>query len=119
MAGAEKETFSFEGKSLESGMWVGKEYWVSHFNFDDRVSSGLHFPPEVIFHDVTLRDGEQTPGVVLRKAEKVEIAKKLDEVGVHRIEAGLPVISKEDFEAVREIAHLGLKSKVIAFSRLV
>ena len=119
MAGAEKERFSFEGKSLESGMWVGKDYWVSHFNFDDRVSSGLHFPPEVIFHDVTLRDGEQTPGVVLRKAEKVEIAKKLDEVGVHRIEAGLPVVSKEYFEAVREIAHLGLKSKVIAFSRLV
>ncbi len=105
--------------NLESGKWVGKDYWVSQYNFDEDVASKFHFPPEVMFHDVTLRDGEQTPGVVLRKGEKVEIAKKLDEVGVHRIEAGMPVISQEDFDAVKEIAHLGLKSKVFAFSRLV
>jgi len=49
----------------------------------------------------------------------VEIAKKLDAVGVHRIEAGMPVVSQKDFDAVKEIAHLALKSKVFAFSRLV
>src|SRR5579863_1104405 len=106
-------------KKLESGPWVGKEYWTSHFNFDPSVVSQFDFPKEVIFHDVTLRDGEQTPGVVLRTQEKVEIAKKLDEVHVHRIEAGMPVVSSEDFEAVKQIAHLGLQSKVLAFSRLV
>lgn len=111
--------FSFEGKDLQSGAWVGKDYWVSHFNFDSEVSSKFHFPQRVVFHDVTLRDGEQTPGIVLGKSEKVEIAKKLDELGVHRIEAGMPVVSQEDFAAVKEIAHLGLKSEVIAFSRLV
>ena len=103
----------------EAGKWVGKDYWVSQYNFDDEVTSSFHFPDEVIFHDVTLRDGEQTPGIVLRKNEKVEIARKLDEIGVHRIEAGMPVVSQGDFDAVREIAHLGLSSKVFAFSRLV
>jgi methanogen homocitrate synthase len=81
--------------------------------------SKFSFPKQVVFHEVTLRDGEQTPGVVLRKREKVEIAKMLDEIGVQRIEAGMPVVSQDDFEAVKEIAHLGLKSKVFAFSRLV
>jgi isopropylmalate/homocitrate/citramalate synthase len=106
-------------RKIENGPWVGKDFWVSQFNFDPNVVSRFRFPDEVVFHDVTLRDGEQTPGIVLRTKEKVEIARKLDEVGVHRIEAGMPVVSKEDFEAVKEIAHLGLKSKVFAFSRLV
>jgi methanogen homocitrate synthase len=110
--------FDFDGRTLEDGRWRGHDYWVSHFNFiRDGLGSG--FPGEVIFHDVTLRDGEQTPGVVLRKNEKVAIARKLDEVGVHRIEAGMPVVSQEDSEAVKEIAHLGLSAKVIAFSRLL
>lgn len=112
-------SFESSSKKIEAGPWVGKNYWVSHFNFDPTVVSRFHFPDEVIFHDVTLRDGEQTPGVVLRTNEKVEIARKLDEVGVHRIEAGMPVVSKEDFDAVKKIAHLGLQSKVFAFSRLV
>jgi len=103
----------------ENGPWNGENYWVSPFNFDAEVVSKFHFPKEVVFHDVTLRDGEQTPGVVLRYKEKVEIARKLDEVKVHRIEAGMPVVSQEDFDAVKEIAHLGLEAKVFAFSRLV
>jgi len=119
MSESADRNFSFEGKDLETGDWVGEDYWVSHFNFDSQVASRFRFPSEVVFHDVTLRDGEQTPGIVLRKAEKVEIARKLDELGTHRIEAGMPVVSQEDFEAVREIAHLGLSSKVLAFSRLV
>jgi isopropylmalate/homocitrate/citramalate synthase len=112
-------SFESSTKRIENGPWVGKDYWVSHYNFDPNVVSKFHFPAEVIFHDVTLRDGEQTPGIVLRTNEKVEIARKLDEVGVHRIEAGMPVVSREDFDAVKEIAHLGLQSKVFAFSRLV
>ncbi|MDA4129277.1 MAG: hypothetical protein OK457_00760 [Thaumarchaeota archaeon] len=103
----------------ETGKWIGKDYWVSNYNFDSDVTAKLHFPEEVIFHDVTLRDGEQTPGVVLRKNEKIEIARKLDQVRVHRIEAGMPVVSQEDFDAVKEIAHLGLDAKILAFSRLV
>ncbi|MGC8556301.1 MAG: homocitrate synthase/isopropylmalate synthase family protein, partial [Conexivisphaera sp.] len=111
--------FDLDGESFERGRWVSDTYWVSHFNYDREILSRLHFPSEVVFHDVTLRDGEQTPGVVFRKDEKVEIARKLDEVGVQRIEAGMPVVSREDFEAVREIAHLGLSARVVAFSRML
>ncbi|MCS7117080.1 MAG: hypothetical protein NZ896_06405, partial [Nitrososphaerales archaeon] len=95
--------------------WIGDKWWVSPFNFSVEIKK----PERVIFHDVTLRDGEQTPGVVFRKNEKVEIAKMLDEIGVQRIEAGMPVVSKEDEEAVRAIAKEELKAKVFGFARLV
>lgn len=112
------EEFELEGESLESGRWRGDNFWVSHFNYDTTESKSL-FPDKIIFHDVTLRDGEQTPGVVLRKNEKVEIASLLDQVGVQRIEAGMPVVSEEDRQAVKEIAHMGFNARVIAFSRVV
>jgi isopropylmalate/homocitrate/citramalate synthase len=98
--------------------WVGNNFWVSPFNYEPRVVAHAKFPSKISIHDVTLRDGEQTPGVVLRKEEKVQIAKVLDEVGLHRIEAGMPVVSEEDFQAVKTIAHLGLSATVFAFSRL-
>jgi isopropylmalate/homocitrate/citramalate synthase len=70
-------------------------------------------------YDTTLRDGEQTAGVSFNKNEKIEIAKLLDEIGIKRIEAGLPVISKEDREAVETIASMGLKAEIWGFSRCV
>ena len=54
--------------------------------------------------DTTLRDGEQSPGISLNTAEKVEIAQQLARLGVDVIEAGFPITSPGDFEAVREIA---------------
>jgi len=71
----------------------------------------------VKIHDATLRDGEQTPGVVFRKDDKVRIARMLDEVGVDRIEAGMPAVSDEDFQAIREITGLGLKAEIFSFAR--
>jgi 2-isopropylmalate synthase len=54
--------------------------------------------------DTTLRDGEQSPGISLNKQEKVEIAHQLARLGVDIIEAGFPITSPGDFEAVRAIA---------------
>src|SRR5438876_7389386 len=54
--------------------------------------------------DTTLRDGEQSPGISLNAQEKVEIALQLARLGVDVIEAGFPITSRGDFEAVREIA---------------
>ncbi len=99
--------------------WRGDKWWVSPYNFSEEARNGLNFPEQVYIHDVTLRDGEQTPGVVLRSEEKLAIARELDAVGVHRIEAGMPVVSKDDFNAVKSIAREGLKAKVFAFARLV
>jgi len=70
-------------------------------------------------YDTTLRDGEQTVGVVLSPQEKLEIARLLDELGVDRIEAGFPRVSPEDAEAVRLIAGAGLRAEVWGFARAV
>src|SRR3954468_19429139 len=61
-------------------------------------------PDRVVIFDTTLRDGEQSPGISLNTAEKLEIAHQLARLGVDVIEAGFPIASPGDFEAVREIA---------------
>ena len=70
-------------------------------------------------YDTTLRDGEQTIGVVLTPEEKLEIARALDAAGVDRIEAGFPRVSEDDFRAVELIAGAGLEAEVWGFSRAV
>jgi len=70
-------------------------------------------------YDTTLRDGEQTVGVVLDPEQKLEIARLLDELGVDRIEAGFPRVSEDDARAIRLIADAGLKAEVWGFSRAV
>ena len=70
-------------------------------------------------YDTTLRDGEQTIGVVLTPEEKLEIARALDAAGIDRIEAGFPRVSADDFEAVKAIAAAGLRAEVWGFSRAV
>jgi isopropylmalate/homocitrate/citramalate synthase len=101
-----RETHSVDGK-----------WWVSPYNFKADVRSGLQLPEKVEIHDATLRDGEQTPGVVFSIDDKIKIASKLDEIGVERIEAGMPAVSPQDAEAIKEISKLGLKSKIFTFAR--
>lgn len=67
--------------------------------------------------DTTLRDGEQTPGVSLSPPQKVTIAKRLDELGVDVIEAGFPVISAGEAQAVRLIAEENLSCEICALAR--
>jgi 2-isopropylmalate synthase len=69
--------------------------------------------PAVRIFDTTLRDGEQAPGIALTKAEKVEIAEQLARLNVDILEAGFPISSQGEFEAVREIADT-VKGPVIA-----
>src|SRR5437667_12712511 len=61
-------------------------------------------PNRVHIFDTTLRDGEQSPGISLNRQEKVEIAHQLARLGVDIIEAGIPITSPGDFEAVQAIA---------------
>ena len=70
-------------------------------------------------YDTTLRDGEQTVGVVLSPEDKVAIAKALDEAGIDRIEAGFPRVSAEDAEAIRLIMQEDLQAEVWGFARAV
>lgn len=100
-------------------MQMEQKWWVSPYNFTDEVRDKRKLPEKVGFYDVTLRDGEQTPGVVFKKDEKVKIAQALDDLGVQRIEAGMPVVSPEDKAAVKAIAHLGLSAEVWGFCRCI
>jgi len=97
--------------------WLAEKWWVSHLNFIDEVRAGLKLLKEVVIHDITLRDGEQQAGLVFNKEDKIKIARLLDDVGVHRIEAGMPAVSKEDKEAVKAIAREGLNAEIFCFSR--
>ncbi|MEM7526309.1 MAG: 2-isopropylmalate synthase [Pseudomonadota bacterium] len=67
--------------------------------------------------DTTLRDGEQSPGASMTLREKLEIARILDEMGVDIIEAGFPIASDGDFEAVTEIAKMAENSVIAGLSR--
>src|SRR5213596_177680 len=77
------------------------------------------FAAQVGFYDTTLRDGEQTVGVVLTPEDKLELAQGLDELGIERIEAGFPRVSADDWKAVELIRDAGLKAEVWGFSRAV
>ena len=67
--------------------------------------------------DTTLRDGEQTPGVSLTPEDKLKIAIQLDKLGVDTIEAGFPITSRGEADAVKEIAQAGLKSEICGLAR--
>jgi isopropylmalate/homocitrate/citramalate synthase len=89
------------------------EIWTGPLNDAYRVGGSVGL------YDTTLRDGEQTVGVVLDPDEKLEIATLLDGLGIDRIEAGFPRVSQDDWDAVAKIADAGLKAQVWGFSRAV
>ena len=93
--------------------------WVSELNRDERVQSGFDRSKTIRFYDTTLRDGEQAIGVVFNADEKFEIACKLAELGIGRIESGFPRVSAEDTEAVRRMLNAGLSSEIWGFARCV
>ena len=69
--------------------------------------------------DTTLRDGEQTAGVVFSNQEKLMIARLLDDLGVHQIEAGIPVMGGDEQRAIRDIVKMGLKASIMGWNRAV
>jgi len=76
-------------------------------------------PGDIEICDVTLRDGEQTPGTAFTLNEKKNIAQGLDNIGVEIIEAGFPVVSHVERDTVKEIANMGLNAKICCLSRSV
>jgi len=97
--------------------WKTDKWFVSPWNFNEAVRSEFHFPKNIQIHDITLRDGEQQTGVIFTKDDKIRIAEGLAEAGVHRIEAGMPVVSPSDQAAIKEIVKRNLGPKIFAFSR--
>jgi isopropylmalate/homocitrate/citramalate synthase len=92
-------------------------WWASPYNDYSEVVDKINLASKVELHDATLRDGEQTPGVVFSIDDKIRIAEKLNEVGVERIEAGMPAVSKDDYKAIKSITGRKLDSKIFTFAR--
>ncbi|HEX2169875.1 MAG TPA: 2-isopropylmalate synthase, partial [Nitrososphaera sp.] len=67
--------------------------------------------------DTTLRDGEQTPGVTITPDQKIKIASRLDELGVDAIEAGFPIVSQGEMQAIKSIVRQGLKAEIFGLAR--
>src|SRR5207247_3313001 len=87
--------------------------WTGSLNDAHRIGG------RVGLYDTTLRDGEQTVGVVLSPEDKLEIARLLDGLGIERIEAGFPRVSEDDRRAVELVAGAGLDAEIWGFSRAV
>jgi len=97
--------------------WQTDKWFVSPWNYHPEATEGWQFPAEIKVHDLTLRDGEQQAGLCLRKEDKVRIAESMAEMGVHRIEAGIPVVSEEDEAAIKEIVRRNLGPEIFALAR--
>ncbi|MDX6512825.1 MAG: hypothetical protein QOE36_2329 [Gaiellaceae bacterium] len=95
---------------MNDGIWTGE---LNSRALEPQVRGPIDL------YDTTLRDGEQTVGVVLDPEQKLEIARLLDELGVDRIEAGFPRVSEDDRRAVELIVGAGLRAEVWGFSRAV
>ena len=101
-------------KGKKSGLT--DKYWVTDFNYLDEVTKQFSLPEEVRIHDVTLREAEQAPHVVLRPDEKIRIFKALDDLGVYSVEV-FPIISSDDKELAKELVKIPRKTKVFFLCR--
>jgi len=97
--------------------WKTDNWFVSPWNYLKEVTKDFHPPKKVKIHDITLRDGEQQAGIIFTKDDKIRIAEKLAEVGVHRIEAGMPAVSPPDEAAIKEIVKRNFGPEIFCFSR--
>src|SRR3990172_10133278 len=97
--------------------WKTDNWFVSQWNYAYQVGKDFKFAEQIKVHDIPLRDGEQQTGVILTKDDKIRIAEGLAEAGVHRIEAGMPIVSPSDAEAIKAIVKRNLGPQIFAFSR--
>ncbi len=74
---------------------------------------------QIIIDDTTLRDGEQTAGVVFTLTEKKRIARMLDEIGVGELECGIPAMGREEQRSIKALVDMGLKARLITWNRAV
>lgn len=104
---------------MKTTPWKTNKWFTSQWNFEKEVIKSFKFSKNIKIHDITLRDGEQQAGIIFKKDEKLKIAEKLIEVGIHRIEAGMPAVSKDDEIAIKEIVKMsrGTDTKIFSFAR--
>jgi len=99
--------------------WLTDKYWVPEFNYLEDVRKQFTLPEKVQIHDVTLREAEQAPHVVIKPDEKLRIYEALDDMGVYSVEI-LPIISSDDREVARALVKMrrnGHKAKITFLCR--
>lgn len=84
---------------------------------DDSLGSAMGNVADIIIDDTTLRDGEQTAGVVFSRREKLAIARLLNSIGVQEIECGIPAMGKEERASIRAMVELGLSARLLTWNR--
>lgn len=92
------------------------------FDLSEQIPDGMlsaEVKGSVYLDDTTLRDGEQTAGVVFANEEKINIARMLARLGVHQIEAGVPAMGRDEKEAIKKIVDLGLPASILGWNRAV
>ncbi len=99
--------------------WKSDKWYTSPWNFAPELLEQQNFAKKIKFHDVSLRDGEQQAALVFNKDQKIALAEKLAEVGIHRIEAGMPAVSPQDAAAITEIVKRNFGPEIFAFCRCV
>lgn len=97
--------------------WSQDKWFTSPWNFAAEVTKDFKFAEKIKFHDVSLRDGEQQAGLLFTKDQKIALAEKMAEMGMHRIEAGMPAVSPQDRDAIIEIQKRNLGPEIFAFAR--
>ncbi len=97
--------------------WKSDKWYTSPWNFADEARATMRFSKNIRYHDVTLRDGEQQAGLVFNKDQKVDLAERLAELGIHRIEAGMPAVSPQDAAAITEINKRNFGPEIFSFAR--
>lgn len=106
-----------EGIPIKDVPYFGQDRWLSPLNFMEEVTGKHLADRRVAVHDVTLRDGEQTPGVAWKEDERVFLAQALDEIGIHRIEVGMPIISEDIRQAIKRLTSMSLKAEIEPLAR--
>jgi methanogen homocitrate synthase len=95
-----------------------QEVSVSPYNFLPEIVNEGSLSHKITVYDSTLRDGEQMPGVSFKIQDKVQIARRLDKIGIPQIEAGFPAVSPQEKRAVLAVKKEGLSAEILALSRV-
>jgi 2-isopropylmalate synthase len=101
--------------------YFNEQKWLSPLNFMEEITGPDLAKRKIFIHDVTLRDGEQSPGVAWKEDERVFLAQAFDEIGIHRIEVGMPIISEDIQRAIKALtsmAHLRAEIQPLARAHL-
>jgi len=106
---------TLEGIELYGKPYFNSKYWVSPINYEPQIKK--LYPENVLIFDCTLRDGEQTPGVAWNEDERIRIALALVEMGVRKIEIGMPAVSDTIGKAVKRLNDMNIDAELVGLSR--